>query len=126
MKRTKTKDTSKQLAHYLALPYKYELRQNADGSWFARVVELPGCMTEGDTEKEALRMLHDAMRDWLAVALEKGRRIPQPTADSRYSGRLLVRMPKTLHRQLAERAEAEGASLNQLVVSALSRAVGEK
>lgn len=33
-------------------------------------------------------------------------------------------MPRTLHAELAGRAEAEGVSLNQLIVGALSRAVG--
>jgi predicted HicB family RNase H-like nuclease len=38
-----------------------------------------------------------------------------------YSGRVLVRMPKTLHRQLIERAEAEGVSANQLAVALLAK-----
>jgi hypothetical protein len=40
-----------------------------------------------------------------------------------HSGRLLLRMPKTLHAELAGRADGEGVSLNQYIVSALSRAV---
>ena len=41
-----------------------------------------------------------------------------------YSGRLLLRMPRTLHEQLAEAAEQEGTSLNQLIVGLLSRSLG--
>ncbi len=40
-----------------------------------------------------------------------------------HSGRLLLRMPKTLHAELAARSDAEGVSLNQYIVSALARAV---
>lgn len=46
--------------------------------------------------------------------------IPLPSSDNSYSGKLLVRMPKSLHRRLAETAEREGVSLNQYIVSLLS------
>jgi RNA polymerase sigma-B factor len=42
---------------------------------------------------------------------------------SAHSGRLLLRMPRNLHAQLAEAAEREGVSLNQLIVGTLSRSV---
>jgi hypothetical protein len=41
-----------------------------------------------------------------------------------YSGRLLLRMPRTLHAELAQAAEREGTSLNQLIVGLLSRSIG--
>jgi hypothetical protein len=44
---------------------------------------------------------------------------PEPS----HSGRLLLRMPRTLHAELAARSDAEGVSLNQFIVSALQRAV---
>jgi antitoxin HicB len=106
----------------MALPYTYELRRNDDGTWFACVRDLPGCMTEGDTQAEALEMLEDAMRSWLEVAIERGLRIPEPRPEPAYSGRFVVRVPKSLHRALAERARSEGTSLNQLVVAALAEA----
>ncbi len=40
------------------------------------------------------------------------------------SGRLLLRMPKTLHAELTRAAEREGVSLNQFITSALSSIVG--
>jgi RNA polymerase sigma-B factor len=42
-----------------------------------------------------------------------------------HSGRLLLRMPKTLHAELAARSDKEGVSLNQYIVSALARAVSD-
>jgi antitoxin HicB len=42
------------------------------------------------------------------------------SATTRASGRLLVRMPRSLHRALAERAAREGVSLNTLVISLLA------
>lgn len=43
-----------------------------------------------------------------------------------YSGKVNLRMPRTLHRDLARRAEEEGVSLNQFMVVALARAIGEE
>ena len=50
---------------------------------------------------------------------------PVPEAEARdHSGRLLVRMPKSLHAELARTAERDGTSLNAFIVAALSGAVG--
>lgn len=48
---------------------------------------------------------------------------PGQEAGARHSGKLLVRMPATLHDELAHAAEAEGVSLNQWITSALAGAV---
>jgi hypothetical protein len=44
-------------------------------------------------------------------------------ADASHSGRLLLRMPKALHAALAQRADAENVSLNQLIVRELTDAM---
>ena len=44
-------------------------------------------------------------------------------ADASHSGRLLLRMPKALHAALAQRADAEQVSLNQLIVRMLTEGV---
>jgi hypothetical protein len=45
-------------------------------------------------------------------------------AGARHSGKLLVRMPATLHDELARVAQAEGVSLNQLITGVLASSVG--
>ncbi|MBI3971449.1 MAG: toxin-antitoxin system HicB family antitoxin [Chloroflexi bacterium] len=60
-------------------------------------------------------------------APEPPRRRPtgrRPDPESDFSGRLMVRLPKSVHRELAERAEEEGISINQLVLSYVSRGLG--
>ncbi len=47
-------------------------------------------------------------------------------AEKVYSGKVNLRMPKSLHRDLSRRAEEEGVSLNQFMVVALARAVGKE
>jgi hypothetical protein len=46
----------KDLNYYLALPYTIQIAREDETTWFARVVELPSCMTEGDTPEEAADM----------------------------------------------------------------------
>jgi hypothetical protein len=50
---------------------------------------------------------------------------PLEAREPSHSGRLLLRMPRTLHAQLAARSDAEGVSLNQFIVAALSRAAAD-
>jgi hypothetical protein len=47
----------------------------------------------------------------------------QPKKAASHSGRLLVRMPATLHDELASAAESEGVSLNQFITGVLADAV---
>ncbi len=58
------------------------------------------------------------------MATGTGPESPEPRAQSGYSGRLLLRMPRTLHAELADAAERDGTSLNQFIVGTLARAMG--
>ena len=64
---------------------------------------------------------HGCRRLWRAAALEDGYEIPEPTSDDEYSGQFKLRIPKSLHRSLAEHARQEGISMNQYCVYLLSR-----
>ena len=114
----------KDIECYMRLPYAIESRQYEDGTWFARMPELRGCMTEADTLQEAIEMIRDAQRAWMQACLEDGTPIPEPRHVQPYSGQFRVRLTRSLHQELAERAKQEGTSLNQLMVSILSRALG--
>lgn len=71
---------------------------------------------------EALRGLRDLIGESIADLRADGNPVPEPLTDRAYSGRFLVRLPKTLHRNLAIAATEENVSLNQLVVMRLSAA----
>jgi len=60
-------------------------------------------------------MIEDAKVCWLESALEDGVTIPEPRTAEKYSGKFNVRLPKTLHRILVEKAKEENVSLNQYV-----------
>ena len=115
----------KSVEEYLELPYHVSvLRQDgAGGAWDARVEELPGLSATGPTPEEAVARVRSLMSTWFADALDADREIPEPRAEELPSGKLLVRMPRTLHADLARAAEVEGVSLNQLIVGALTSAV---
>lgn len=68
----------KDIEYYLSLPYTTVLIEDNDGSVFAKIEELHGCVTVGENQKDALEMLSDALRAWLEVALEIGKEIPEP------------------------------------------------
>jgi antitoxin HicB len=54
----------------------------ADGGGFvATVPDLPGCMSDGETQEEALANAQDAILCWIEAAHELGREIPEPTHD---------------------------------------------
>jgi antitoxin HicB len=63
---------------YLKLSYKTVLMRNDDGTYFAKIEELPGCITEGETITDALEMIEDAKKDWIATAIDAGIEIPLP------------------------------------------------
>lgn len=115
----------KTIEYYLNLPYTVELTPTPGQGWFVRVRELPGCMSQGDTAEEALTMIQEAKELWLEVALEDGDTIPEPRPESDYSGKFVIRVTRSLHRDLVEQAEAEGVSLNHYVSEALAYAVGQ-
>jgi antitoxin HicB len=98
---------------------------NGDGpSWIATVEELPGCEAHGATPESAAAAMADAVEQWLREARADGREVPPPGAAAAHSGKLLVRMPRTLHADLAAAADQEGVSLNAFIVGALGGAVG--
>lgn len=107
----------------VALPWSRELVADEDGRFLAVVPELQGCFADGDTPEDALAALDVVLHDWLEIALEDGRELPEPRRLdlSEPSGRFSVRVPRSLHRRLVQSAEREESSLNQLVNVLLSR-----
>lgn len=107
----------KDLDYYLALEYPYTVVPD-DGSFFVQYPDLPGCMTQVEDAADIPAMAQEIKELWLETSLEDGIDIPEPvTAD--YSGKFVVRLPKSLHQSLAHRAGEEGTSLNSYVVHLL-------
>ena len=108
---------------YLKLPYHIVIQYITDESgsyYFATVREFDGCMSHGETYTEAFENIQEAMELWIEARLEGGFKVPDPIDESQYSGKFVLRIPKSLHAQLASKAEKEGVSLNQYALYRLS------
>ncbi|MGI8925616.1 MAG: toxin-antitoxin system HicB family antitoxin [Tepidiformaceae bacterium] len=118
----------KSVDDYMGLPYHIGLMRSADADgdteWVAWVDELRGCASQGASPAEAVSMITEAMEGWIAAALAHGDSVPEPRAESGYSGNFVVRLPAGLHRTLDLGAKREGVSLNQYVATTLAGAIG--
>ncbi len=109
------------LDDYKSLNYEVRLKKDIElDLHVASILELPGCSASGETEAEALSNVLELKDDWLETALEEGFDIPLPYEDREVSGRVTLRMPKSLHASVSKRAELEGISLNLLLVTYIS------
>ena len=99
------------------------LHDEAD-EWVATIDALPGCNARGATADEALERVTAAVAAALEAAEREGKEVPEAKSAQSHSGRLLLRMPQTLHAELARAAERERVSLNQFITAALSGSLG--
>lgn len=103
--------------------FKYPIEvfwSDEDTGYITIVPDLPGCSAFGETEVEALKEIHAAAAAWLQAAKKMHRPIPKPSLEAHYSGKLLLRLPKRLHAELARHAKLQGVSLNQYVLYLLA------
>lgn len=110
------------IEEYMRLPYRMEIiPDTVEGGFAVRFPELPGCLTCGDTLEEAVRNAADCKKEWLIAAMEEGIFIPEPVSEDEYSGQFKLRIPKSLHKSLAEHSKAEGISMNQYCLYLLAK-----
>ena len=105
-------------------PYARLLTPAEDGTYTAEILEFSGCFAEGDTAEEAIANLESAAIAWIEAATEQGQEIPSPIAAHGHSGKLQLRLAKSLHKQAARFAERDGVSLNQFFATAVAARVG--
>lgn len=111
----------KDLNYYMGLNYKIEvLKAEEDSGYVLNCPELKGCVTCADTIEQGLEMMEDAKKCWFSACLEDNIEIPEPNDVKEYSGQFKIRIPKSLHKSLAERSKNEGVSMNQYCLYLLS------
>jgi antitoxin HicB len=94
-----------------------------DEGFIAVATDLPGCSAFGETQEEAVAELRDAIDAWQMAAEKAGNPIPEPSKphlDDLPSGKILLRLPRSLHAQLIDRAKQENVSLNQHLTVSLA------
>ncbi len=50
-----------------------------DGYWVIECPSLPGCISQGKTQAEALENIHEAIEVWIESAIAHGDPIPEDT-----------------------------------------------
>jgi len=112
----------KTLNDYMKLPYRMEIVEDQEeGGFVVSYPDLPGCFTCGETIELAVANAKDAKRAWLEASLEDGIEIHEPNSLEQYSGQFKLRLPRSLHRSLAEHSQREGISMNQYCVYLLAK-----
>ncbi|MDO4623379.1 MAG: type II toxin-antitoxin system HicB family antitoxin [Eubacteriales bacterium] len=112
----------KTLNEYMKMPYRMEIVEDTEeGGFVVSFPDLPGCLTVGNTVEEAIANARDAKRAWFEAAIESGVSITEPNSLEDYSGQFKLRLPRSLHRALAEHSKREGISMNQYCVYLLAK-----
>ena len=110
---------------YMGRPYVMQVVWDED-YWAATFPELPGLVAAADTFGELEQKIHDAKWSYFEAALEAGLPIAEPGGGEPASGRVLLRLPKSLHRQVARAAARDGVSVNTFLVSAIAKDLGRR
>jgi len=110
-----------QLQQHLALEYRFDVVADPDGGYVINFPDLPGCITQVETLDEVGPMAEEVRQLWIETAFDHGHAIPPPSYPEEYSGKFVIRIPRSLHRTLAENAKKESVSLNQYVTMRLAR-----
>jgi len=124
----------------IAAPWPFEayahlisrLSDEEGGGYLITFPDLPGCMADGETEAEAAENGRDAFAVALSALADMGRDIPAPSfipediTASEASGKLLTRVPKSIHARLGARAKAEKVSLNTLALTFIAEGLSRQ
>lgn len=101
---------------------KFQVRvmtEEEGGGYLVTFPDLPGCMSDGETVEEAIENASEAESAWLAAHEKWGEgKKPAPA-------KLVARLPKSVHQDLQQLAKNEGVSINTMLVSLVSRGIGE-
>lgn len=102
------------------------------GGYLFTMPDIPGVMADGATEIEAIEDGREAFIATVSAMFDMGREVPAPAfrADdftpASASGKVLARLPRSMHLQLVARAKAEGVSLNSLVLAFIAEGLGRR
>ena len=103
------------LEDYLMKEYPYKIEKlliEDGGGYFITYLDLPGCMSDGDTLEEAIRMGEDARISWIENAIDIGKDIPEPNSH--------------MDKELIDEAKEEGISLNQYMIYLIAKGMKVK
>ena len=88
------------------------------GLFHGEVLDLKDVITfQGKSVEELEHAFRDSIDEYLVFCQERGEEPDKP-----FSGRLMLRLPPALHREVYVQARREGKSLNQWIADKLAKA----
>jgi antitoxin HicB len=103
----------------------------ADGGGFMFTMpDIPGVMADGATEMQAIADGREAFIATVSAMADMEQEVPVPAFNAEdftpasASGKVLARLPRSMHPQLTARAKTEGVSLNSLVLAFIAEGLG--
>ena len=91
-----------------------------DKEYVGLCAEFPSLSWLASAPEDALRGVRCVVADAVADMKKHGEPIPAPLASRFFSGKFMVRVPPTVHRELAVAAAEAGISLNRLASAKLA------
>jgi len=105
----------------------------ADGGGFMFTMpDIPGVVADGETELAAIKDGREAFLATVSAMVDRGQEVPAPAFNvedftpASASGKVLARLPRSMHMQLTARAKTEGVSLNSLVLAFIAEGLGRR
>ncbi|PQJ97631.1 type II toxin-antitoxin system HicB family antitoxin [Chromatium okenii] len=102
------------------IDYPFEIRPlsvNEGGGFLISYPDFSECIADGETIEEAIINGHDALAATIATLTDQGFTVPTPTSGGIIAEKFVAQIPKSIHAQLAIRAQTEGVSLNTLILN---------
>lgn len=100
---------------------------DGDYCFYASVAEVPDISTWSDRWADAYEKVIEALEMLRNDACEQGKAFPAPFSSiekSSFSGRITLRMSRSMHAEIAHCADQDGISLNQWIVEAVAQRRG--
>ena len=91
-----------------------KIEDDGDNYYKVSVPDLPGLIIYVDSLKDIKDELEESKKEWFTSRLKQGKNIPLPRNDKK-SGRITLRIPKSLHAELESNASEEKVSLNSYI-----------
>jgi predicted HicB family RNase H-like nuclease len=102
-----------------------KVRVDDEEQFRATVAEFPDVEEYADSYQEAYELAVDAIETLRSAYTEEARQFPAPIGDeTEFSGRITLRIPRSVHRRAAAIAKQEDVSLNQWLTSVVAESVG--
>ena len=109
--------------------YPFEIRalsEDEGGGFLISFTDFNECVSDGGTVEEAIKNGLDALKGTILALEDLGFPVPKPGSGGAYSGKLPLRISKSLHARLARQSNIEGVSMNSLIQEFVAEGLGAR